>query len=128
MQTLLQDAVRRAERDCPARMRGWYGLIRSDATEWLDAQPAPVADVIYLDPMFGGGDRRALPKHSMQILTAVVGGDADANALFAAARPKAGRRLVVKRHGRAPPLAPPDAQVAARGARFDIYTAITRRG
>lgn len=123
MQALLEDAVRRAERDYPARMRGWRGLIRGDAAEWLAAQPAPAADVVYLDPMFGGGGRRALPKRSMQVLAAVVGEDADVAALFAAARAKAGRRLVVKRHGRAQPPAPPDLQIAARGARFDVYMA-----
>jgi 16S rRNA (guanine1516-N2)-methyltransferase len=123
MRVLLEDAVRRAERDYPARMRGWRGLVNGDAAEWLAAQTAPVADVVYLDPMFGEGGRRALPKRAMQILSSIVGGDADADALFAAARAKAGRRLVIKRHGRAPALAPPDMRITARGARFDIYTA-----
>lgn len=123
MRVLIEDAVRRAQRERPARLRGWRGLIAGDAAAWLAGQAAPVADVVYLDPMFDDQGRRALPKRAMQVLAAVVGEDADVAALFAAARPKAGRRLVVKRHGRAPVLAPPDAQVTARGARFDIYMA-----
>lgn len=117
---LLEDAVSRAQNDCPQRVRGWQGLMHVDAAEWLQAQAAPVADIIYLDPMFGSG-RRALPKRAMQDLVAIVGDDPDAKALLEAARNKAGRRAVVKRHARAPALAPPDMQLPTRGARFDIY-------
>lgn len=121
MQALLDDAVARAERDHPRRMQGWRGLIHGDAAEWLRTQTAPVADVVYLDPMFGDTSRRALPKRPLQDLATIVGDDPDDDTLLAVAREKAGRRVVVKRYSRAPPLAPPDLRIPARGARFDIY-------
>lgn len=123
MQALLEDALARAAIDRPERLRRWQGLLRSDAAQWLASQTAPVADIVYLDPMFEATGRRALPKRPMQDLAAIVGYDPDVDALFAAARDKARRRVVVKRHARAPALAPPDIQVSAKGARFDIYLA-----
>lgn len=121
LQVLLEDALRRARQDCPRRLDGWQGLIHGDAAQWLDDQPVPVADIVYLDPMFGDDNRRALPKRTMQDLSAIVGEDTDTEKLFEVARRKAGRRVVIKRHGKTPPFAKPDRQIPTRGARFDIY-------
>ncbi|MES1944238.1 protein YhiQ [Salinisphaera sp. PC39] len=121
MRALIEDGLARAMRESPERLQGWHGLVAGDATDWLAARPAPVADVIYLDPMFGDAGRRALPKQPMQTLDTVVGDDEDPERLLAVARARAGRRVVAKRHRRAPALAPPDLRIDTRGARFDIY-------
>lgn len=115
MQTLLRDGIERA-----GSLPGWRGLITTSATDWLAAQEHAVADVIYLDPMFGG-QRSALPKWELQTLQAIVGDDEDIDDLLAIARLRARRRVVIKRHPRAPELAPPSLQVRGKRARFDIY-------
>ncbi len=98
----------------------WAGLVKQDAAQWLDIHNLPVADVIYMDPMFGG-ERSALPKWEMQALHGLAGSDSDAATLLTAVRQKARQRVVVKRHPRGPLLAPPDLQVRGKRARFDIY-------
>lgn len=115
LHAMLQDGLERA-----APLPGWGGLIGADAVDWLDAQSAPVADAIYLDPMFAGHGK-ALPKKAMQLLRQVVGADPDAPALLAAARRAAAARVVVKRHPRGRPLAPPDYSISGQRAAFDVY-------
>lgn len=121
MRLLLEDAIERARHACPERLTHWRGLVAQDATSWLRGRPGIVAEVIYLDPMFGSDGRRALPKAEMQTLAGVVGGDSDDAELLMIARTRASRRVVVKKHRRAAALASPDHSVATRGARFDIY-------
>lgn len=116
IQALLQDGIERA-----APLPGWRGLIAASATEWLATQAQAVADVIYLDPMFGGQRSSALPKWELQALQAIVGDDEDTDQLLTIARQRARRRVVVKRHPRAPKLAPPSLQVRGKRARFDVY-------
>lgn len=115
MQALLQDGLARAG-DLPH----WRGLIEANASTWLYEQSGHVADVIYLDPMFGG-QRNALPKWELQALQSIVGQDDDADELLAVARRRAGRRVVVKRHPRSSTLAPPSLQIRGKSARFDVY-------
>jgi len=111
---MLADALRNS------RPTGWRGLIECDAREWLAASNAPVADVVYLDPMFTEPSRKALPKQPMQWLAAVVGEDTDTESLLAVARSKV-PRVVLKRHPRSPPLGPPDLDFGGRRVRYDVY-------
>lgn len=99
-------------------------LIPMDAATWLrqcprEARPA----VIYLDPMYPHRRKSALVKKEMRMLRALVGDDADAPALLAAALDCATRRVVVKRPKGAPPLAgpAPAAAVASKNTRYDLY-------
>ena len=79
-------------------------------------------DVIYLDPMYPPTGKTALPKKEMQICRRLVGDDFDAGELLAVARRTCKRRVVVKRHPHAPPLAPnPAIQYTGKQVRFDIY-------
>lgn len=80
-------------------------------------------DVVYLDPMYSPTRKTALPDASTQQLRALVGHDADADALLALSRTAARRRTVVKRALRAPPLADTQPMESLRGnsVRFDLY-------
>ena len=81
-------------------------------------------DVVYLDPMYAL-HRSAKPKLAMQQLAAIVGDDPDQSALLAQARKLALRRVVVKRHHLASPLAgvKPSLIFRGRSLRYDVYLA-----
>ncbi len=122
---LLEDAYFRAAEhptlqkvleNCPLPIKGnAIDLIKqSDAGRW---------DVIYLDPMFSGYKRKALPKKSMQLFSEVCGTDEDAGDLLTTALEKSGKRVVVKRGNQAPLLNgfKPDHQIKSQRVRFDVY-------
>lgn len=98
-------------------------LLSADAVSWLNAQPSVVADVIYLDPMFPAREKSSLVKKEMRYFKAIVGADADSEALLAAALLKAKYRVVVKR----PRLAPciegtaRTLSIDGKSSRYDIY-------
>ncbi|MGR9053373.1 MAG: class I SAM-dependent methyltransferase [Gammaproteobacteria bacterium] len=80
-------------------------------------------DCIYLDPMFPPKRKKsALAKKSMQVLQALIGGDEDKDALFAAAMSAAGRRVVVKSPDYAEPLGgKPSESIHGKLVRYDVY-------
>jgi 16S rRNA (guanine1516-N2)-methyltransferase len=100
VQALWNDAI--ARDGLPPGLR----FVAADAVAWLaevagtDAAP----DAVFLDPMYPHGERRALPQREMRLLRTAVGDDVDVEALFAAARGAARRRVVVKRPKKAPPM------------------------
>lgn len=104
----------------PGWWPNWQGIAQADARDWLTGQSA-CFDTIYIDPMFVSPRRKAAPQKAMAWLAALAGADADTPALLATARQYARRRVVVKQHNRAQPLAPPDVQMQGRAIRFDIY-------
>ena len=117
---LLQDAWARLELvddRCASRLRlqaaDAHSVLRDDLT-W---------DVVYLDPMYPGRDKTALPGKEMQFFRELTEGDADAGSLLALARARARWRVVVKRPLSAPPLADqaPDQSLRGTQARFDLY-------
>lgn len=114
---LIRDAIERLPETPP----GWLGLDTGNAAIWLQQQTGPVADIVYIDPMFSGQRRNALPKKDMQLVRRVVGHDMDTPELLAAARGAARRRVVIKRHPRDTPLAQPQRSVKGKRACFDIY-------
>ena len=79
-------------------------------------------DCIYLDPMFRAHKSGAKPAKEMQILQALTT-NVDIDDCFEAALLKAGKRVVVKRAAKAPPLGElkPDLVYRAKSIRFDIY-------
>ena len=95
---------------------------RGDAHALLaSAQPV---DVVLLDPMFPAKRKAdAKPPKAMQALSAVVGDDADADALVLRALGVARQRVVVKRARHAPPLG--DLQrawtIEGKVLRFDVH-------
>ncbi len=95
---------------------------RGPAARSCVSSPPDVPDVVYLDPMFAPQKKSALVKVEMRILRQLVGDDPDAGELFELARAVARRRVVVKRHRHAAPLAPnPTHSYADRTTRYDVY-------
>jgi len=120
---LLADALRRAREDAEvAAIAARMTLHVGDAATFLEALSAP-PDVVYLDPMYPHTNKSALQKKEMRLFRVLVGPDDDAPRLLDVARRTALRRVVVKRSANAPFLAGarPDAEVASKNTRFDLY-------
>jgi len=122
---LLQDGLRRAAAaPLPMPMvAARVHLVVGDARLVLAAGVEPRPDVVLLDPMFPRERRTALARRELQLLRRLVGDDEDAHELLARALQVARRRVVVKRHAQAPPLAGrrPDLRLAGASTRFDVY-------
>lgn len=125
---LLGDGLARAAREhaCAAtvaRMTLHEGSSLSllQAMAALSAEQRP--ETVYLDPMFPHREKSALVKIDMRVFRSVVGEDQDADALLAAARAVATRRVVVKRPRHAPDLAgvAPHQRMEGQSSRFDLY-------
>jgi 16S rRNA (guanine1516-N2)-methyltransferase len=115
---LLEDAIARARAEGIAAENIACHL--GDARDVLASHT--VFDAVYLDPMFPPRDKMALPRRSAQVLATVAGAyDDDLRAVIATARPRANRRVVVKRRRHDPALATPDWQIVGRSVRFDVY-------
>ena len=121
---LLADGLRRAAEHADtaatvARMR----LLNGDACSLLRQWTETVPQVIYLDPMFPHRDKSALVKKEMRLVRPLVGNDADAPELLAAALALASHRVVVKRPRKAPLIDGPAPSHALEGksSRYDIY-------
>ncbi len=92
-----------------------------DACELI--QHLPIADLIFMDPMFPPKRKRsALPPKAVRILRDVVGEDLDEKKLLRVARQYAKSRVVVKRPLHAPPLADdPVALHEGKTVRYEVY-------
>ena len=123
---LLRDGLARAAESNVMGLRAIIdriALLQGDSCDVLhnlrhEAKP----DVVYIDPMYPSSRKSALAKKEMRVCRRLVGDDDDATALLAVARTVANRRVVVKRHRHAAPLAP-DASVTYKGTivRYDAY-------
>lgn len=123
---LLEDGLRRAMTDpeIGSWMNERMSLVDADGRVFmtrLENQQRP--DVVYLDPMYPQRGKTALVKKEMRALRRILGEDADAHDLLAAALNCARRRVVVKRPRSAPSLEgpKPDARVCSENTRFDLY-------
>ncbi|MBE0510692.1 MAG: class I SAM-dependent methyltransferase [Gammaproteobacteria bacterium] len=126
---LLEDGLARAQQD--PEIGPWIGqrmhLIHADALAWMAALTEPdFPEVVYLDPMFPHRGKSALVKKEMRLFQQLVGADADADSLLAAARRIALKRVVVKRPDYAPPLAncPPSMSIEGKKHRYDVYVTL----
>ena len=125
---LLADALERAVRrpELAAALAGRLRVVVGDARLLLAGATGDDApDVVLLDPMYPVARRSALARKELQALRRLVGDDEDADALLAPALAAARRRVVVKRHAHAPPLAgrAPDLRLPGTSTRFDVYLA-----
>lgn len=101
---------------------GRLALRLADARTVLADPALPAPEVIYIDPMFPGERRTALPRRELQLVRELTGDDDTGVELLALARPRATRRVVVKRPLHAPALAPDvDLVLKGRAVRFDVY-------
>jgi 16S rRNA (guanine1516-N2)-methyltransferase len=127
---LLTDGLQRAQAFAAendpelATILARLSLRAGDSIEFLRCATEPVAEVIYLDPMFPERQKQAAVKKEMQAFHAVIGQDLDAEALLKAAVAKAEYRVVVKRPRLASAVDGINASYDLQGksSRFDIYT------
>lgn len=119
---LLQDALVRLQQTDPKLAERLY-FAGTDCFNRSDL--AGSYDVVYLDPMYPKGDRKAKAavKKDMQMFQQLIGSDIDADDLLTPALAIARRRVVVKRPQHADFLnqRKPDLQVVGSKHRFDIY-------
>lgn len=124
---LLSDGLRRAALDSAlAEAASRYRLHFGDARELLpDHGPFEVS---YLDPMFEVLKPSAGKRKSMSVFHDLSGADPDAGELLEVARHHTLRRVVVKRHAKAPPLPgpAPSGSISGRTIRFDLHAGIMR--
>ncbi len=126
MAALLADGLERARQHHETRLiiDQHLQLVNTDAAAWLrQCPPQERPDVVYLDPMYPHRSKSALVKKEMRALRAMVGDDADAPTLLAAALESATKRVVVKRPTGAPSLAgpKPSGDIASKNTRYDLY-------
>lgn len=121
---LIADATQRidASPDAPPWWPHWQPPVHANAAPWLSENTGrAIFDAIYIDPMFASPRRKSAPQKALAWLAELAGNDNDASEVLDIARRHAARRVVVKQHTRAEPMAPPDLQIRGRAIRFDIY-------
>ncbi|MBF7073531.1 class I SAM-dependent methyltransferase [Glaciecola sp. MH2013] len=102
-------------------------LVKANATDYINQQSIkPLADVIYLDPMFPHKKKSALVKKEMRAFQQLLGADTDSSELLEAALNYAGKRVVVKRPSYAEAIALPSGRmpttaIESKKHRFDVY-------
>lgn len=126
---LLNDALKRIETFPEIYER--LSLVKSDATDYIlergsKSENEPLADVIYLDPMFPHKKKSALVKKEMRAFQQLLGEDMDSARLLDVALQYAGNRVVVKRPGYAEPInlasgRMPNTAIESKKHRFDVY-------
>jgi 16S rRNA (guanine1516-N2)-methyltransferase len=118
---LLEDGIRRA-RDVGLAFAERIRLVYGNAVDALKTL-RPIAEAIYMDPMYPHPNTRQLPGRGMQYLRALLEEDTSNEVdLFHAAISHATRRVVVKRHAKANWLVQrPSWQINGKTARFDVY-------
>lgn len=126
---LIRDGLRRARAEGSPEVVAVVDritFIADDARNVLARMTGTTApEVVYIDPMYPPKKKTALPKKEMRICRRLVGDDRDAGELLMIARQVATRRVVVKRHPYAAPLAPrPTIQFPGKKVRYDVYRPI----
>jgi len=99
-------------------------LVNQDASDYLlGLTPEQQPEVIYLDPMYPGRQKKAQVKKEMQLLQKLLGKDLDSDRLLRAALKTARKRVVVKRPKGAEPLAgtAPHSCIESPNTRYDLY-------
>ncbi|MDQ7017408.1 MAG: class I SAM-dependent methyltransferase [Gammaproteobacteria bacterium] len=99
-------------------------LVNQDASDYLLNLPSEQhPEVIYLDPMYPGRQKKAQVKKEMQLLQTLLGKDLDSEQLLAAALKTAQKRVVVKRPKGAEPLTgqAPHSCIESPNTRYDLY-------
>jgi len=123
---LVADGLRRAQHDDEISLwiENRISIRLADSRRFLlDLDELNRPEVIYLDPMFTGVEKKsALPKKEMQILRHLLGPDIDAKDLLNASLQRAQERVIVKRAVDAEPIAGNVSHsFAGKTTRYDVY-------
>ncbi len=119
---LLMDAFKRALEDdrLGPIFKDRFTLLIQDARDTTMDPP----NVIYFDPMYESGKRKALQKKEMRVFREIVGEDEDAKAVINWALNVAQERVVVKRSLKAEDILPGKSfSQKGKSTRYDIYLA-----
>lgn len=126
---LLKDGLRRATEFAKnadvelLKILNRMTLKDGDSIPYLSAITEPIADVVYLDPMFPSRQKKSAVKKDMKAFHSVVGQDADNELLFNSAENKAIYRIAVKRPRHAPQISAttPTYSLEGKSSRYDMY-------
>lgn len=126
---LLRDGLERARQVAATEDESLTAILdrmtlwAADSLELMLQSTEPLADVVYLDPMFPERHKSAAVKKEMQAFHAIIGGDEDADRLLEPALKCAEYRVVVKRPRIARSLSgrSPGYQLTGKSSRFDVY-------
>lgn len=115
-----RDSIDPAIAESAQRMNLCFG----DALNYLQSANEPVADVIYLDPMYPEQGKSAAVKKEMRVFHDIVGQNNDDYLLLEEALKKARYRVVVKRPRKGVAIAgkKPSVVLEGKSSRYDIYT------
>jgi 16S rRNA (guanine1516-N2)-methyltransferase len=117
---VIESALKNATHPLAAQLH----FSRRDALDILS--DAPEVDVLYYDPMYEDPNRRTSPQKEMRLFRHFVGSDADAELVFAAARKKGLKRLVVKRPRLSGSIGDDKALVyEGKSTRYDVYLGLS---
>jgi 16S rRNA (guanine1516-N2)-methyltransferase len=119
---LLADGLKRAAQHKTMEITKRISLSSRDARHYL-ATSRPVADIIYLDPMFPPRKNSAKVKKELQFIQQIVSNGEDYDELFSLALLNAKKRVVVKRPQNGPWINSmrPSYSLQGKTIRFDIY-------
>lgn len=121
---LLATQIKIALEQCEnSELKNRLHFIAQDSRDFLK-NPNKEFEVIYVDPMFPEKNKSALVKKDMQTLQQLVGKDEDANELFELTLRCRTKRVVVKRHRRAPFInnQKPSYSITGKSTRYDVYS------
>ena len=108
---------------------GLLNLYNQDSLDWLLKKREPCCDVLYLDPIFPGRSKKALPGKEMQYVRDLCSEDrlgtswsgfissGGMNQLASLVR----QRIVLKRRRKDPILDRPSWQIKGKMVRYDVY-------
>ncbi len=118
LQYLITIAVKEDDYSACQRLQ----IIRDNSLSFLEHNDAPIADCIYLDPMFPAHKSSAKPSKDLQILQLLTE-NLSIEETFHLAQKLAGQRVVVKRPLHAPNLMDRKADIVykEKTIRFDVY-------
>lgn len=110
-----------------------FNLMREDSIHYLErmkqettADSKPIADAIYIDPMYPERKKSALVKKELRIIRNLVGADFDSEQLLTLAIESGVSRVVVKRPKGSDYVADrvPSHSVESPNTRFDVYLSV----